>query len=299
MGRRTGWAALPLLIAGLPAVGLATIGPPAQAAVPCQKTYTSVVNQDIPAGAADTSVEIDVPDAEIVSDVDIMVDISHPVDQDVSIVAHRDPGQGLRTLADGQGGDGADFDHTVFDDEAATPITAGTAPFAGSYVPLESLDVFNGQPAVGHWFLLVREATPYTGDLFKSWAVILTFASCDLDTDGVEDHVDQCLGLPGATASGCPLTDRSLTLAYHSSVRKFGGRLESTLAGCRSTRPVVVWRVRSGPDARVGTATTRSDGRWSLASARRPGVYYARSARVVVPDQGECATTTSPRLRLR
>lgn len=297
MIRTPAWLALTLVLLGLPVLGLA-VTVPAFADAPCQKTYTSVINQDIQTGAADTTVVIDVPDTEMVADVDFMVDISHPVDEDVSVVAYRDEGL-ARTLVDGRGGDGDDFDHTVFDDEAETHINSGSAPFLDSYVPLQSIDVWDGLTAFGHWKLLVKEAHLNTGDVFRSWGLTLTFETCDFDEDGVEDHTDLCPGLAGETLSGCPLTDRTLSLGYRTAAGKFAGRLESPLVGCRAARPVVVWRVRDGADAKVGRATTAKDGRWSLAREPRKGTYYASSARVVVPGEGECSATTSDRLRLR
>lgn len=48
-----------------------------------------------------------------------------------------------------------DFDDTVFDDEAAQSISSGSAPYAGSYRPLEALSAFDGTDPNGTWRLRI------------------------------------------------------------------------------------------------------------------------------------------------
>jgi hypothetical protein len=62
---------------------------------------------------------------------------------------------------------------------------------------------------------------------------------------------------------------------------------------------VTIWKVRSGVDKRVGTATSRSDGLYKLARAKRAGRYYATSPRVVVTDVAECPAVQSTTFRIR
>ena len=61
------------------------------------------------------------------------------------------------------GGSGANFTATVLDDEAATAIASGTAPFTGSFRPAQPLTVFDGQNPNGTWTLEIPDgvmATP-------------------------------------------------------------------------------------------------------------------------------------------
>jgi subtilisin-like proprotein convertase family protein len=51
---------------------------------------------------------------------------------------------------------------TVFDDEAGTPILAGTSPYAGAFRPFFPLSRFDGTAAAGTWALYVEDH--YTGD---------------------------------------------------------------------------------------------------------------------------------------
>jgi hypothetical protein len=59
-----------------------------------------------------------------------------------------------------------------------------------------------------------------------------------------------------------------------------------------------VWKVRTGRDAKLGSATTRWDGKWKLWHARRHGNYYATAAQVVVPEVAQCSGTRSGRFRI-
>ncbi len=322
--------------AGLVAIGAAPAsasGPPhaaAAAAVPCQVTYTRTVNAEITTGAGDDSTSVLVTENLVISDVDVQVDATHPNDQEVSFTLFG-PGGAVSLLPGGAGGTGDDFDNTIFDDEAATLILLGSAPFAGSYMPFAPLSFYDGSSAQSLWSLLAKDNSTGPGTLHY-WRLILTFVSCDLDADGVEDHTDNCLGtanplqtdtdadgkgnacdanddgdpvpdaedacdlLAGSTASGCPAVGRQLTLNYGSG--QFKGRITSDLAGCVASRPVTVWKIVDGPDRKIGTDESSDTGRFTVGARKRPGRYYAVTPRVVVPDQGECKKTTSPTLRL-
>ena len=61
------------------------------------------------------------------------------------------------TLVNSRGGSGDNFTNTVFDDEAATAIGAGAAPFTGSFRPEEPLSAFDGKPVNGTWTLRIAD----------------------------------------------------------------------------------------------------------------------------------------------
>ena len=64
-------------------------------------------------------------------------------------------------LTAGNGYSGDNYTNTFFDDKAKVYITAGTAPFNGTFRPNETLgSVNNGQPANGVWKLLVIDNWP-------------------------------------------------------------------------------------------------------------------------------------------
>jgi hypothetical protein len=73
-------------------------------------------------------------------------------------------------------GAGANFQDTIFDDAATTPIAAGTPPFAGSYRPSDPLSALAGQNAQGTWVLEVGDFAGGTGTI-NSWSLIIQPAS--------------------------------------------------------------------------------------------------------------------------
>ncbi|MBE2281275.1 MAG: S8 family serine peptidase, partial [Ignavibacteriaceae bacterium] len=80
-------------------------------------------------------------------------------------------------LSTDNGSSGDNYIMTVFDDDAATSITSGTAPFTGSFRPEQPLTVLNGTPASGAWILRVfDDASADTGHL-KSWTLTIITTS--------------------------------------------------------------------------------------------------------------------------
>ncbi|KAA0251957.1 MAG: hypothetical protein EDX89_20710, partial [Acidobacteria bacterium] len=113
---------------------------------------------DIPIAVADTGV---------VADVKVKVRIDHSWDGDVqlSLVS---PAGTVIPLVTSRGSSGDNFGTgandcsgtpTVFDDAAATAISAGTPPFAGSYRPESPLSGFDGQTVTGTWYLRATDTT--------------------------------------------------------------------------------------------------------------------------------------------
>ena len=71
------------------------------------------------------------------------------------------------------GGSGDNFTATTLDKSAATPITAGTAPFTGTFQPEGSLAAFNNLDAAGTWTLeIIDNARRETGTLI-SWSLAI------------------------------------------------------------------------------------------------------------------------------
>lgn len=308
-------AVLATVTTSLCIVTAGVLGAPAAHAGPvCQRTFSSgqvdvpiadfddVTNPGQPGyGASD----IDVPeDGLVVADVNVTLTVRHTYAKDLRLrlFGFDDTPGNARSyvvLADqvgAPGDDGDDYLATTFDDEAPTPISTGSAPFTGSFAPQSALDDFDGHTG-GHYTLRADDLGAGDRGVIASWSLTLTYARCDLDRDGVEDHRDKCPGKLGRTASGCPLVSRTLSATYR--LGKFRGALSSSATGCEAARAVTIWKVRTGPDRKIGSATTRRDGTFVLARSRRPGVYYASSPRVVVTGVAECAADLSARFRIR
>jgi subtilisin-like proprotein convertase family protein len=271
------------------------------AGTPCQRTFASGP-VDVPiADNAVTPLSIDVPeDGLVVSDVDVAVDLHHTFVSDLGLdLFSTVDGGGDRahaTLFDHSDDPGQDILGAVFDDSATTPVTWSQAPYTGRFKPLKPLAALNGF-AGGTYLLHVFDAAPGDTGTLNDWSVTLTYASCDLDADGVEDHADSCLGLSAHTATGCPLTSRSAAAKYKNG--RFKGALASPVGGCAAGRAVSIWKVRDGADKLVGTATTGGDGSYRLKRARHAGRYYATSPLVAVTDSAECPAVTSKTFKVR
>jgi hypothetical protein len=194
-------------------------------------------------------------------------------------------------------GGGHDLDGVTFDDEASGSMSGVQTSYSGHFRPVTPLSALDGLQTARTWELRVNNTDVST--LNVTWTITVTYAGCtpDGDGDGVPDTTDSCPGTAASTASGCPLATRGLTAKYR--LGKFKGTLSSSTPRCAAGRPVTIWKVRSGPDLRVGAATTASDGRYRLKRAKRVGRYYATSPRVVVPGVAECRAVTSATFRVR
>ncbi len=121
-------------------------------------------------------VPIVVPDAgpDALSDVNVRVRLNHTFDGNL-VIALVHPDGSVVTLANRRGAGGDNFgsggndcsgSFAVFDDDAATAIATGAAPFAGVFRPDQPLSALYGKPSAGTWKLRVTDAAaPDTGTL--------------------------------------------------------------------------------------------------------------------------------------
>ena len=106
-----------------------------------------------------------------ITDVNALItSITHTFDGDLDIFLISPFGTQVELSTD-NGGGGDNFTNTVFDDAAATSITAGAAPFTGSFRPEGLLSAFNGQDAFGTWTLRVTDDEGADIGLINSWGL--------------------------------------------------------------------------------------------------------------------------------
>lgn len=277
-------------------ISLAVAEPVAAYPPSCRETFTAPTPAQSPPHATSTA-SLTVPVSGQVADVDVTLTAQGVQSETFSLrpADHSRPAVLLASI-----GGGVDLQAATWDDEAAGVPggLAGTSPYSGRYRPFDSLATFDGLTTDRSWELTVQNdgnATMYV----DQWSITLTYAGCapDQDGDAVPDRTDACGSLAASTTSGCPAATRALTVRYRHGA--FKGVLSSSAPRCRDSKTVVVWKVRRGPDRRVGRTTSRADGSYRLARAHRPGRYYATTPPVVVPDVAQCAAARSARLRLR
>ncbi len=113
-----------------------------------------------------------------IQDLDVRIPgITHTFDGDlvISLIA---PDSTAVLLSSRRGGAGDNFTNTVFDDEAATAISSGVAPFTGSFRPEQPLSVLDGTPAAGTWTLKVVDAAADDVGTLGSWGLRETRPGC-------------------------------------------------------------------------------------------------------------------------
>ncbi|WP_156392076.1 MULTISPECIES: hypothetical protein [unclassified Nocardioides] len=306
MIRRSGVAALAV---GIGAFGIVAVSAPVAraATAACQQTFASgALNQPIPDSPSSGSsgylgtTPFDVPEGLTVADIDVTLNLHHTYISDVVVILYSMTDASIARASSyvvfrvGRGNN--DMVGTVLNDQAADPLGWGVAPFTGSFQPSERLSTHNGAVG-GKFFVGVYDMEPGDTGTLNDWSMKVTYVSCDFDSDGVEDHKDSCRGIAAATATGCPLTTRTLTSTYSSG--KFRGRISSPVAGCKASRPVTIWKAVTGPDRKVGTATSRSDGTYRLTRTKRAGRYYATTPLSAATNQAQCPAARSTTFRIR
>jgi subtilisin family serine protease/subtilisin-like proprotein convertase family protein len=111
-----------------------------------------------------------------IADLNVRLDITHTYDSDL-VIELRHPDGTTVLLVNRRGGSGNNFTNTVLDDEAALPVAAGVAPFAGTYRPDGSLAALDGKIAQGTWRLRVYDAAYQDIGTLNSWSLIVTPAA--------------------------------------------------------------------------------------------------------------------------
>jgi subtilisin-like proprotein convertase family protein len=144
----------------------------------------------------------------VVGDVNVTINLNHTWDSDMDIFLVGPDGTRVELTTD-NGSLGDNYINTVFDDSAATSITAGTAPFTGTYKPETPLAALNGLAAAGNWTLEITDDTGGDSGTLNSWSLELTIpggyqcndcsgACTDIDGDGICDLVDNCPAIANA-----------------------------------------------------------------------------------------------------
>ena len=102
------------------------------------------------------------PDLTI-TDVNVTIDITHTWVNDLDITLTSPNGTVVELTSD-NGASGADnYTNTIFDQEASNPITGGSAPFTGTFIPEGDLSTIYGEMSGGDWTLTVFDDTSADG----------------------------------------------------------------------------------------------------------------------------------------
>lgn len=109
-------------------------------------------------------------EAQIIS---VCLNLDHKAAGDV-ILQLQSPSGTVVNLSTENGNLANDYIQTCFTASATTPITAGSPPFTGDFLPEESFSVFDGENITGNWRLLVSDASNGFSGTLQDWTI--TFA---------------------------------------------------------------------------------------------------------------------------
>jgi subtilisin-like proprotein convertase family protein len=108
-----------------------------------------------------------------ITDVNVTLSLTHTYDGDLEITLISPLGTRVK-LAQKIGSSGDNFTNTVFDQQASTSISSGSAPFTGTFRPTASLDVLNGTGGNGTWTLEVVDTAGGDSGNLTSWQLAIS-----------------------------------------------------------------------------------------------------------------------------
>jgi len=107
-----------------------------------------------------------------VSSLEVNLTLTYPTDGNLTITLTAPSGQSV-ILYKNPSDTGQDFTNTTFSDSAAQLITNGTAPYTGTFRPVQPLSGLAGVQAVGNWTLQVSGGVGANGGVLTSWSLAI------------------------------------------------------------------------------------------------------------------------------
>ncbi len=139
---------------------------------------SGAVNIPIPDSAPTAGISSDliissVPAGAVITDVSVTVNITHTWDSDVDITL-TGPNATTIELSTDNGGSGDNYVNTVFSNNGVTAVTAGTAPFTGTYLPEGNLTTLFSTPN-GTWTLGVADDLGGDTGTLNDWSIAISY----------------------------------------------------------------------------------------------------------------------------
>jgi subtilisin-like proprotein convertase family protein len=160
------------------------------------------IPDNTPSGVMST---INVALTKTVLDVNVTMTINHTFDGDLTVTLIAPNGVQIPLVVQ-RGSSGDNFVGTVLDDEAATAIGSGIAPFTGAFRPEFPLSVLDGMNAAGAWTLKVEDDFQNDTGTLSSWKLTLTVPPTPCGPKAVYQSnaivTDTCAGGGAGNANG-------------------------------------------------------------------------------------------------
>ncbi|MEO6490474.1 MAG: proprotein convertase P-domain-containing protein, partial [Ferruginibacter sp.] len=170
----------------------------------------------IPDGGAQTCFNINVTGVGVINGTygiaSVCINITHTWVGDLEIYLLSPNGTSI-PLSLQNGGGGVNYTNTCFTGTAVTPISSGTPPFTGTFLPEDPLGTFNnGQNANGVWQLCIQDLiTPDVGDLVN-WNILFNNTPAAPPVVPANDDPCNAITIPvGASCSFSNFTNENAT----------------------------------------------------------------------------------------
>ena len=102
--------------------------------------------------------------------ISVCLNLTHPYNSDVELYLQAPNGVTLELSTD-NGANGDNYTNTCFTSTAVLPITAGSPPFTGEFLPEGNWADLNGTPVSGDWILLVSDDQNGFAGTFIGWTI--------------------------------------------------------------------------------------------------------------------------------
>ncbi|NHM06536.1 hypothetical protein G4D82_04825, partial [Flavobacterium sp. CYK-4] len=104
--------------------------------------------------------------------VSVCIDITHDFDGDLDIYLVAPNGTQIELSTDNGGGN-SNYTNTCFSSTATSAITAGAAPFTGTFTPEQAFSLLNGSAINGTWQLFVVDDSNIDVGTINNWSIAL------------------------------------------------------------------------------------------------------------------------------
>src|SRR5262249_51864925 len=108
----------------------------------------------------------------LVNDLQVNLSLVYPADGDLTIKLIAPGGQSV-ILYQKAGDNGQSFATTTSSDSAPQPTPAGTAPYTGTFRPIQALSGLKGLQAEGNWMLEIDGGVGPHGGILQNWSLTI------------------------------------------------------------------------------------------------------------------------------
>lgn len=195
-----------------------------------ERTLLSVyTSTDVPKPILDyqtVTSAIDIGDSYAIGDLNVNLDITHTWDGDVKAYLIAPDGTRVE-LFTSVGSSGDNFTNTVLDDQAATAIGSGAAPFTGAFRPAGSLATLAFMDVQGTWKLEITDQAGQDQGTLNSWSLSI---SANTVTDDFPNTFAAATDIPLSSGAG----SQAGTIDYAADVDMF--RVTAAITGFMMVR---------------------------------------------------------------